>query len=158
MRVPVQIFACFCLSCAFCVPSPRHQHLSPTTVNPINFPPRNGQFAIDGQPIEIIAGEIHPSRIPYQFWEDRIKKARAMGLNTVSVYIFWNQLEPAEGKFNWQGANDIRRFVKLCQDNGLWVAPPPRPVCLRRNRVRRLPGLASQTSRHQSSAPMIPSS
>ena len=63
-------------------------------------------------------------------WEDRIKKARAMGLNTVSVYIFWNQLEPAEGKFDWEGDNDIRRFVKLCQENGLWVALRPGPyVC-----------------------------
>ena len=94
------------------------------------FSAANGLFAIDGEPIEIIAGEMHPSRIPYQFWEDRIKKARAMGLNTVSVYIFWNQLEPAEGKFNWDGNNDIRRFVKLCQQNGLWVALRPGPyVC-----------------------------
>jgi beta-galactosidase len=94
------------------------------------FAAANRQFTIDGQPIEIIAGEMHPSRIPYQFWEDRIKKARAMGLNTVSVYIFWNQLEPTEGKFDFTGNGDIRRFVKLCQDNGLWVALRPGPyVC-----------------------------
>jgi beta-galactosidase len=90
----------------------------------------NGKFTIDGQPIEIIAGEMHPSRIPYQFWEDRIKKARAMGLNTVSVYIFWNQLEPSEGKFDFTGGGDVRRFVKLCQENGLWVTLRPGPyVC-----------------------------
>jgi len=94
------------------------------------FSAANGQFTIDGQPIEIIAGEMHPSRIPYQFWEDRIKKARAMGLNTVSVYIFWNQLEPAEGQFNWTGNGDIHHFVRLCQDNGLWVTLRPGPyVC-----------------------------
>jgi beta-galactosidase len=94
------------------------------------FVAAKGQFTIDGQPIELITGEIHPSRIPYQFWEDRIKKARAMGLNTVSVYIFWNQLEPAEGQFDFRGNNDIRRFVRLCQDNGLWVILRPGPyVC-----------------------------
>lgn len=94
------------------------------------FSAANKQFTIDGQPIEIIAGEMHPSRIPCQFWEDRIKKARAMGLNTVSVYVFWNQLEPTEGKFNFTGNGDIRRFVKLCQDNGLWVTLRPGPyVC-----------------------------
>jgi beta-galactosidase len=90
----------------------------------------NGKFTIDGQPIEIIAGEMHPSRIPYQFWEDRIKKARAMGLNTVSVYVFWNQLEPSEGKFDFSGNGDVRRFVQLCQENGLWVTLRPGPyVC-----------------------------
>lgn len=69
-------------------------------------------------------------RILPEFWEDRIKKARAMGLNTVSVYLFWNQMEPTEGHFNFDGINDVRRFVKLCQENGLWVALRPGPyVC-----------------------------
>jgi beta-galactosidase len=130
LRDSIQISVCFCLSClGWCSITSAATPL-PNDGKSHQFSARNGQFAIDGQPIEIIAGEIHPSRIPYQFWEDRIKKARAMGLNTVSVYIFWNQLEPAEGKFNWEGCNDIRRFVKLCQDNGLWVALRPGPyVC-----------------------------
>jgi len=94
------------------------------------FAAGNNQFTIDGQPIEIIAGEIHPSRIPYQFWEDRIRKARAMGLNAVGISIFWNQIEPAEGQFNFDDNNDVRRFVKLCRDNGLWVVLRPGPyVC-----------------------------
>src|SRR5271156_5647259 len=84
---------------------------TPDDGKPHKFSAENGKFTIDGQPIEIIAGEMHPSRIPYQFWEDRIKKARAMGLNTVSVYIFWNQLEPSEGKFDFSGNGDVRRFV-----------------------------------------------
>ena len=81
------------------------------------------QFWIDDQPLQIIAGEMHLSRIPSEFWEDRIKKARAMGLNTVSVYLFWNQIEPIEGKFDWTGMNDVRRFVKLCQEHlAEWLA------------------------------------
>ena len=53
-----------------------------------------------------------------------------MGLNTVSVYVFWNQLEPAEGKFSWTDNGNIRHFIKLCQDNGLWVTLRPGPyVC-----------------------------
>jgi beta-galactosidase len=88
------------------------------------------QFWIDDQPLQIVAGEMHIARILPEFWEDRIKKARAMGLNTVSVYLFWNQIEPTEGKFDWTGINDVRRFVKLCQANGLWVAVRPGPyVC-----------------------------
>jgi beta-galactosidase len=99
----------------------------PSDVQQHRFQAANGKFTLDGQPFQIIAGEMHPARIPYQFWEDRIKRARAMGLNTVSLYVFWNQVEPAEGKFNFQGNNDIRRFIQLCQQNGLWVVMRPGP-------------------------------
>src|SRR5882724_3441398 len=91
------------------------------------FAAADGKFSIDEEPIQIVAGEMHPSRIPYQFWEDRIKKAKAMGLNAVSFYVFWNQVEPAAGQFNFTGNNDLRRFVKLCQENGLWVIVRPGP-------------------------------
>jgi beta-galactosidase len=82
---------------------------------------KDRQFKIDGQPIRLIAGEMHPGRIQPEFWEDRIKKAKAMGLNTISVYLFWNQMEPKEGEFVFEGITDIRRFVKLCEANGMWV-------------------------------------
>ncbi|MGN6371127.1 MAG: beta-galactosidase [Phycisphaerae bacterium] len=82
---------------------------------------KDQQFQIDGRPIRLIAGEIHPGRIPPEFWEDRIKKIKAMGLNTVSVYIFWNQIEQKEGEFKFTGDTDVRRFIQLCQQNGLWV-------------------------------------
>jgi beta-galactosidase len=79
------------------------------------------QFWVDKTAMRVFAGEIHPGRIPAEFWEDRIKKAKAMGLNTVSVYVFWNEIEPTEGNFVFKDQTDIRRFVKLCQDNGMWV-------------------------------------
>jgi beta-galactosidase len=130
LRGSIQISVCFCFSCLVWCSIASAATPLPSDGKSHQFSARDGQFKIDGQPIEIIAGEIHPSRIPYQFWEDRIKKARAMGLNTVSVYIFWNQLEPTDGQFNWEGCNDIRRFVKICQINGLWVILRPGPyVC-----------------------------
>jgi len=85
------------------------------------FELKDQQFWIDGAPLRLMAGEIHPGRVPFEFWEDRVKKIKAMGLNTVSVYIFWNQIEPREGEFVFEGETDVRRFVKLCQENGLWV-------------------------------------
>jgi beta-galactosidase len=85
------------------------------------FTLHDAQFFIDGTPIRIMSGEMHPGRIPPDQWDDRIKKAKAMGLNTVSVYLFWNQIEPADGEFVFDGFTDIRRFVKLCQDNGMWM-------------------------------------
>src|SRR5262249_43470953 len=56
-----------------------------------------------------------------EFWNARIKQAKAMGLNTVSVYLFWNLIEPTEGNFVFKDQTDVRRFAKLCQDNGMWL-------------------------------------
>ncbi|HEY2759890.1 MAG TPA: beta-galactosidase [Pirellulales bacterium] len=87
------------------------------------------QFWIDDQPIVLLAGEMHFGRVLADDWELRIKQAKAMGLNTVSFYLFWNLVEPREGKFDFTGMNDVRRVIKLCQDNGLWVILRPGPYC-----------------------------
>src|SRR5580700_9915474 len=73
------------------------------------FTLHDGNFYIDDQPVRLMSGEMHPGRIPAEFWDDRIKKAKAMGLNTVSVYLFWNMIEPEEGKFVFEGPTDVRR-------------------------------------------------
>lgn len=39
------------------------------------------------------AGEMHVSRIPYQYWRHRVLMAKAMGINTIATYIFWNKHE-----------------------------------------------------------------
>jgi beta-galactosidase len=100
---------------------------TPDDGKPHRFVAADRQFTIDGRPVELVVGEVHPQRVPHQFWEDRVKKARAMGLNAISVYLFWNGCEPTEGHFDFTGDNDIRRFVRLCQQNGLWVVLRPGP-------------------------------
>src|SRR5580658_3419201 len=87
-------------------------------------------FLLNGQPFQFKAGEMHPARIPRQYWADRLRMAHAMGLNTVSVYTFWNQFEPREGQFDFTGDNDVAQFVRLAQAEGLWVILRPGPyVC-----------------------------
>jgi len=81
----------------------------------------DGNFYIDDNQVRLISGEMHPGRIPPELWESRIKQARAMGLNAISVYLFWNQIEPTEGNFVWTGNTDIHHFIDLCQKNGMWV-------------------------------------
>src|SRR5271154_6727171 len=76
------------------------------------FEARDHQFFIDGQPTMIIAGEMHFGRVLPEDWETRIKQAKAMGLNTVSFYLFWNQVEKQEGQFDFTGTNDVRRVLK----------------------------------------------
>ncbi len=77
----------------------------------------------------VIAGEMHFGRVLPEDWETRIKQAKAMGLNAVSFYLFWNQVEPQEGQFNFSGVTDVRRVLKLCRDNGMWAILRPGPYC-----------------------------
>ncbi len=73
---------------------------------------------------------MHPARIPHQYWADRLRMAHAMGLNTVSIYVFWNQFEKREGHFDFTGDADVAQFVRLAQAEGLWVILRPGPyVC-----------------------------
>ena len=88
-------------------------------------------FLLDGAPFQIISGEMHPARIPAAYWENRIKMAKAMGCNTISAYIFWNYHESEEGVYDFSSDNhNIGAFIKLVQDEGMWLILRPGPyVC-----------------------------
>jgi beta-galactosidase len=84
-------------------------------------------FLLDGARFQIRCGEIHAARVPREYWRHRLQMARAMGLNTVCAYLFWNMHEPAPGKFNWSGPADVVEFCRLAQEEGLWVILRPGP-------------------------------
>jgi len=88
-------------------------------------------FLLDGKPFQIIGGEMHPARIPKEYWRHRIQMAKAMGCNTIAAYIFWNYHEEIEGKFDFTTENrNIAAFIKICQQEGMWVLLRPGPyVC-----------------------------
>lgn len=89
------------------------------------------EFLLDGKPFRIISGEMHPARIPREYWQHRIRMAKAMGCNTIAVYVFWNYLESAPGHFDLTtGNHDIAAFIRLCKEEGMWVLLRPGPyVC-----------------------------
>jgi beta-galactosidase len=88
------------------------------------------QFLMDGKPFQIISGEMHYTRVPRPYWRDRLRKARAMGLNTITTYVFWNVHEPRPGVFDFSGQNDIAEFIREAQAEGLNVILRPGPyVC-----------------------------
>jgi beta-galactosidase len=87
-------------------------------------------FLLDGKPFQIISGEMHYPRIPREAWRHRMKMAKSMGLNTIGTYIFWNLHQPRKNVFDFRGQNDIVEFVKIAQEEGLWVILRPSPyVC-----------------------------
>ncbi|HPH43125.1 MAG TPA: beta-galactosidase [Candidatus Aminicenantes bacterium] len=88
------------------------------------------EFILDGKPFQIQAGEMHFQRIPREYWKDRLRKARALGLNTVGTYVFWNALEPEPGQWDFSGRNDLAGFIAEAREAGLWVLIRPGPyVC-----------------------------
>lgn len=90
-----------------------------------------GDFLLDGKPFEILSGEMHPARIPPEYWRHRIRMAKAMGLNTIAVYVFWNFHETREGSFDFTSPErDIGRFLRMVQEEGMWALLRPGPyVC-----------------------------
>jgi beta-galactosidase len=84
-------------------------------------------FLLDGKRLQIRCGEIHFARVPREYWRDRLRRAHAMGLNTVCAYLFWNFHEWEQGKFDWAGQADAAEFCRLAQEEGLWVILRPGP-------------------------------
>jgi beta-galactosidase len=94
------------------------------------FAVANGQFTLDGKPFRVISGEMHYPRIPRAYWRDRLRMARAMGLNTITTYVFWNVHEPRPGEYDFNGNNDVAEFIREAQQEGLYVILRPGPyVC-----------------------------
>lgn len=93
------------------------------------FTHNDSDFLLDGKPILLRSGELHYSRIPREYWRDRLLKARALGLNAICIYMFWNAHEPTPGNFHFSGDQDVVTFIKTAQDVGLWVIVRPGPYC-----------------------------
>jgi len=87
-------------------------------------------FLLNGKPFIVKAAEVHYPRIPRPYWEHRIQMCRALGMNAVCIYIFWNIHEQREGEFDFTGQNDVAEFCRIAQKNGLYVIVRPGPyVC-----------------------------
>ena len=87
-------------------------------------------FLLNGEPFVVKAAELHYPRIPREYWEHRIKACKALGMNTICMYIFWNYHEPKEGEFDFSGQKDIAEFCRLAQKHDLYVIVRPGPyVC-----------------------------
>ena len=87
-------------------------------------------FLLNGKPFIVKAAEVHYPRIPRPYWEHRIQMCKALGMNTLCLYVFWNIHEQKEGQFDFTGNNDVAAFCRLAQKNGMYVIVRPGPyVC-----------------------------
>jgi len=97
---------------------------------PGTFTTGDKTFLLNGKPFVVKAAEVHYPRIPRPYWEHRIQMCKALGMNTVCIYVFWNIHEQKEGQFDFTGNNDVAEFCRIAQKNGMYVIVRPGPyVC-----------------------------
>ncbi|KAL5434247.1 hypothetical protein PMIN07_009187 [Paraphaeosphaeria minitans] len=114
-----------CIASTLAAPSP-----TATTAPAPSFTYNATHFLLNGSPTQIIGGQMDPQRIPAPYWRDRLRKARALGLNTIFTYTFWNLLEPAPGQWDREEGKGIATFFAIAQEEDLHVVLRPGPyVC-----------------------------
>ncbi|KAJ3615417.1 hypothetical protein MTP99_007473 [Tenebrio molitor] len=71
---------------------------------------------------------MHYFRIPPELWQDRLRKLRAAGLNTVETSIAWNihhpninDLEFGDGGTELEAWANLTGFIRLAQQEDLFV-------------------------------------
>lgn len=95
-----------------------------------SFEIKGGHFYHNGKVTPMLSGEMHYARIPHQYWRHRLQMMKALGLNAVATYVFWNGHEPEPGKWNFEGDYNLREYIKTAGEEGMMVILRPGPyVC-----------------------------
>lgn len=118
MKIIRQGVLFFCMMMAF-TGSAQQKH---------SFEIRDGHFWYDSKPIVIHSGEMHYARIPREYWRHRLRMLKAMGLNTVATYVFWNYHNPQPGVWDFKTDNrNVAEFIRIAGEEGLFVILRPGP-------------------------------
>jgi hypothetical protein len=78
-------------------------------------------FLLNGEPFQIIGGQMDAQRIPWQYWDQRFAMARAMGLNTIFTYVYWNLIEDQPGEYITNGSNNLYAYAQDAQNAGIQI-------------------------------------
>lgn len=106
------------------------QYYEPGTIGPQSLSYQGEQLYLNGKPFRILSGAMHYFRVPREYWRDRLLKLKACGLNTVETYVCWNLHEREEGAFDFSGRLDVREYIRLARELGLFVILRPGPyIC-----------------------------
>lgn len=87
-------------------------------------------FLLNGEEVRIISGAMHYFRVPRKYWRDRLLKIKACGFNTIETYTAWNLHEPEEGKFDFSNNLDLKAYLDLINELGMYAIVRPGPyIC-----------------------------
>ncbi len=76
-----------------------------------------------------VMGEFHFSRCPENEWREELLKMKMGGIDIVATYIFWIHHEEIEGEFDWSGQRNLRKFIELATEVGLYSVVRIGPWC-----------------------------
>ena len=102
-----------------------------TNINPdgVKFEVDSRGFIIGGKHVLPVMGEIHYARVPEKEWRREIQKMRAGGITVIATYVFWIHHEEEEGKWDWSGNKNLRKFIEICQEEQMPVVLRIGPFC-----------------------------
>lgn len=91
-------------------------------------------FLMDGEPFRFISGSFHYFRALPGSWQHVLRSMRAAGLNAVMTYIEWSTHEPTEGDYRWNEMADLEQFIRIAEEENLYVILRPGPyICAERD-------------------------
>jgi hypothetical protein len=89
-------------------------------------------FTVDDKPFFVNGAAFFYERIPRQRWSRSLDLYKAMGINTIDLYVPWNWHEPSEGAFDFTGSTNrqrnLRALLAMIHRRGLKIILRPGPV------------------------------
>ncbi|KAI6113990.1 glycoside hydrolase family 35 protein [Pisolithus sp. B1] len=81
-----------------------------------------------GQRVFIHSGEFHTFRLPVpDLWLDILQKAKAAGLNAVSVYTHMGLINPSPGVVDFNDYRALKPLYEAAKQVGMWIVLRPGP-------------------------------
>lgn len=85
---------------------------------------------IDGKEEILLCASFFYFRIPKKEWASRAKLISSLGYNCVDIYFPWNFHEIEPGTFDFSEDRDVDSFLRICEENNLFVIARPGPyIC-----------------------------
>ncbi len=89
-------------------------------------------FEVDGAPFFVYGAAFFYERMPRDRWDGSMRALRALGINTLDLYVPWNWHELSDGDFDFTGRTnprrDLRTVLRLARLHGFKIVLRPGPV------------------------------